>query len=218
MQRHEWLKKGKCVCKCHFQRHPQSETITDATDMKTVASHLHRTKSWRHPGPWSWRLTKAGKRRVCNNFRHRFFVFINSSACYSNAPRMGTEGTGPQTVQENGPDESGLFPTVLRRKNKNLGLSSGKFRGLAPKVRMFCLKKSDVFMSIFCCFHPFFGLSRIKFRDFHHKNSNWHTSTTVIYNKNHHQTDVLARKILSKYLKVINFYLHSSRVDWRPKQ
>ena len=97
---------------------------------------------------------------MCNNFRHRFFVFINSSACYSNAPRMGTEGTGPQTVQENGPVERGLFPTVLRRKNKNLGLSSGKFRGFAPKVRRFMSEKSDVFQQkcgIFVVFRRLFS-------------------------------------------------------------
>ena len=153
------IKKSKCVCKCHFQRHPQSETITDATDMKTVASHLHRTKSWRHPGPWSWRLTKAGKRRVCNNFRHRFFVFINSSACYSNAPRMGTEGTGPQTVQENGPVESGLFPTVLRRKNKNLGL----FKWKVPR---FCPKSTDVLPQEVRCFYVIILLFSPIFRTF----------------------------------------------------
>ena len=146
----------------HNGRHRhENGGIAPASDEKLKASGALKLKAH-----------KGRKTESVQQFPTQFFVFINSSACYSNAPRMGTEGTGPQTVQENGPDESGLFPTVLRRKNKNLGLSSGKFRGFAPKVRMFCLKKSDVFMSLFCCFHPFFGLSRIKFRDFHHKNSN----------------------------------------------
>ena len=133
----------------HNGRHRhENGGIAPASDEKLKASGALKLKAH-----------KGRKTESVQQFPTQFFIFINSSACYSNAPRMGTEGTGPQTVQENGPVESGLFPTVLRRKNKNLGL----FKWKVPR---FCPKSTDVLPQEVRCFYVIILLFSPIFRTF----------------------------------------------------
>ena len=166
------IKKSKCVCKCHFQRHPQSVTITDATGMKTVASHLHRRKAEGIRGPEA-EGSQRPENGECATISDTGFLYSLTVRHATLMPReWAWKAPDLRLFRKTDLSKADFFRQFSAGKTKTSDFSSGKFQGFAPKVRMFCLKKSDVFMSLFCCFHPFFGLSRIKFRDFHHKNSN----------------------------------------------
>ena len=147
----------------HNGRHRhENGGIAPASDEKLKASGALKLKAH-----------KGRKTESVQQFPTQFFLYSLTVRHATLMPReWARKAPDLRLFRKTDLSKADFFRQFSGGKTKTSDFSSGKFRGFAPKVRMFCLKKSDVFMSIFCCFHPFFGLSRVKSRDFHHKNSN----------------------------------------------
>ena len=147
----------------HNGRHRhENGGIAPASDEKLKASGALKLKAH-----------KGRKTESVQQFPTQFFLYsLTVRHATLMPPEWARKAPDLRLFRKTDLSKEDFFRQFSAGKTKTSDFSSGKFQGFAPKVRMFCLKKSDVFMSIFCCFHPFFGLLRVKFRDFHHKNSN----------------------------------------------